>query len=158
MAVPQGTDRAEWLDCYDRLLDMPEVDMIGLSKLSVPRSFGLPVAEARLACVEEVLKRPATKPIHLLGGDRSLPWELTEHRRRGNDCVVRSNDSSFAFWYAACGISVDPTTGRAEYEAPSKPDLINGVLSAGTVDEVLANIALLHRAAGVPSTTTSLAS
>ncbi len=50
MAVPQGTTRTEWLDCYDILATMPGVDMIGLSKLSVPRCFGGPVAEARIAC------------------------------------------------------------------------------------------------------------
>jgi hypothetical protein len=128
MAVPQGTTRAEWLDCYDILATMPGIDIIGLSKLSVPRCFGGPVAESRLTCVETLLARGITSPLHLLGGDRSLPWELAEHRRRGHDGTVRSNDSSFAFWYPACGINIDAATGRAAYEATTKPDLIAGRL------------------------------
>lgn len=156
MAVPQGSTRAEWWDCYQQLAAMPEIDLIGLSKLSVPRCFGAPVAEARLACVAELLTRDAPKPFHLLGGDRSLPWELAEHRRRGHDRAgtgggVRSNDSSFAYWYAACGIRVDPDTGRAEQEAGSKPDL-SGVLDEARLTTALTHVALLRRAAGLPPT------
>ncbi|MGH8905666.1 MAG: hypothetical protein ACRD0K_03945 [Egibacteraceae bacterium] len=121
MGVPQGGDRAEWLACYERLVATGGIDMIGLSKLSVPRCFDAPVAEARLACVEELARRRMPKPLHLLGGDRSLPWELAEHRRRGYDEIVLSNDSSFAYWYAACGIPVETAAGRAATQAPSGP-------------------------------------
>ncbi|MGH3925738.1 MAG: hypothetical protein ACRDTT_23245, partial [Pseudonocardiaceae bacterium] len=85
IGVPQGRTRAEWLDCYHRLVAMPGIDMIGLSELSVPRCFGAPVAQARVACVAHLLEFGAPTPFHLLGGDRSLPWELREHRRLGHD-------------------------------------------------------------------------
>lgn len=149
MAVPQGETRAEWLDCYEELAALPGIDMIGLSKLSVPRCFGGPVAETRLECVEALLERGTPLPLHLLGGDRSLAWELAEHRRRDHDSVVRSNDSSFAFWYAACGIDVDPSTGRALHEAPTKPDLIEARLDQTVIDVARRNAQLLFTSAGV---------
>ncbi len=73
--------------------------------------------------VAEVITRAKTPPLHLLGGDRSLPWELAEHVRLGHDAAVISNDSSFAYWYPACGIPIDTQTGRARQQAPTKPEL-----------------------------------
>jgi hypothetical protein len=154
MAVPQGRTRAEWLRCHDQLAALPGIAMIGLSKLSVPCCFAAPVAEARLACVEELLERGAPKPLHLLGGDRSLAWELAEHRRRGHDqrgtSGVRSNDSSFAYWYAACGIPVDPAAGRACQNAPGKPDL-RGRLDPNRLAAAAGHVRLLRTAAGLPA-------
>lgn len=151
--VPQGRSRAEWLTCYRELLATPGVDMIGLSKLSVPHCFDAPVAEARIGCVARLLDGDAPKPFHLLGGDRSLPWELWEHRRLGHDRArhggLRSNDSSFAFWYAACGIGVDADTNRAEREATTKPDLAAGLLTENSLAAALSHAALLRRAAGL---------
>lgn len=153
MGVPQGTTRPEWLDCYRRLADLPGIDVIGLSKLSVPACFDAPVAEARLACVAEILAT-ASKPFHLLGGDRSLPWELSEHRRRGNDHAepgaVRSNDSSFAYWYAAQSIPVDSHTGRAARLASTMPDLEDTCLDDAQLAAALDHIAFLQHAAGIP--------
>lgn len=155
IGVPQGRTRAEWLDCYHRLVAMPGIDMIGLSKLSVPRCFGAPVVEARIACVAHLLELGAPPPFHLLGGDRSLPWELREHRRLGHDRAehggVRSNDSSFAFWYAASGIGVDGRTGRAERDATTKPDLMAGALTDTDLATALRHVALLRHAAGLPA-------
>ncbi|MGQ0776604.1 MAG: hypothetical protein ACT4NY_19625 [Pseudonocardiales bacterium] len=154
IGVPQGRTRAEWLDCYHRLVTMSGIDTVGLSKLSVPRCFGAPVAQARIACVAYLLELGAPKPFHLLGGDRSLPWELREHRRLGHDRVepggVRSNDSSFAFWYAASRIEVDSHAGLAEREATTKPDLVVGVLTDTDLATALGNVALLREAAGLP--------
>ena len=152
MAVPQGRDRTEWLDCYQRLIELG-VDVIGLSKLSVPRCFAAPVAEARLACTAHLHDAGHPTALHLLGGDRSLPWELAEHRRRGHH-LVASNDSSFAYWYAARGIPLDPDTGRADHDA-DQPDLDTAV----AVDRLASahrHIDLLRHAAGLdqPATAT----
>lgn len=147
MAVPQGTTRAEWLDCYQGLTDLG-VGLIGLSKLSVPRCFAAPVAEARLDCADTLHRRHESVPLHLLGGDRSLPWELAEHRRRSHDLIM-SNDSSFAYWYPATGVAVDEATGRAAREAPGKPDLTGRRLSTSQLDTAHQHIALLRRAAGL---------
>jgi hypothetical protein len=150
MAVPQGRSRTEWLACYQALVDLDGVDWIGLSKLSVPASFGAPNAEARLKCVELLIAEDRRLPVHLLGGDRSLPWELREHRRRGHSEVVRSNDSSFGFWYAACDLPVDMVTGRAEHFAPAKPDLLSPI-NLARLTAAQANITLLRSAAGLPT-------
>lgn len=152
MAVPQGTSRAEWLDCYQRLTELPGIDAIGLSKLSIPRSFAAPVAEARLACLDAILTlvdNPA--PLHLLGGDRSLLWELRQHRHRGHDRFITGNDSSHAFWYAACDLSTDPISGRAARDPAGKPDLDRRVLTPRQLAAARRTVALLHDAAGHPS-------
>jgi hypothetical protein len=155
MGVPQGRTRAEWLDCYRQLVAMPDIDMVGLSKLSVPRCFGAPVAEARIACVAHLLDHNAPKPFHLLGGDRSLPWELSEHRRLGHDHAehggVRSNDSSFAFWYAASRIGVDARAGRAERNATTRPDLVASTLTATSLATAFDYVGVLRHAAGLPA-------
>lgn len=149
MAVPHGTTRAEWLHSYDALAALPGVALIGLSKLSVPRCWNAPVAEARLACAAELHHRDRPRlPLHLLGGDRSLPWELGEHQRRGHTAVA-SHDSSFAFWYAACDLAVDPRTGRAAAAAPSPPDLHRPALDVARRLAAHSNVEiLLSHAAG----------
>ncbi|MGH3866023.1 MAG: hypothetical protein ACRDQ4_07770 [Pseudonocardiaceae bacterium] len=155
MGVPQGRTQTEWLDCYHQLVVMPDIDMIGLSKLSVPHCFGTPVAEARIACVAQLLDHNALKPFHLLGGDRSLPWELREHRRLGHDHAehggVRSNDSSFAFWYAASHIGVDARAGRAERNATTKPDLVARTLTDTSLATAFDYVGVLRDAAGLPA-------
>ncbi len=155
MAVPQGATHAEWLDCYDILAAMPGIDMIGLSKLSVPRCFAGPVAETRIACVAEILTRANTPllPLHLLGGDRSLPWELAEHLRLGHDTAVTSNDSSFAYWYPACGIPIDAQTGRASREAPTKPELGDRYLDDQALTDARRTARLLLNRAGADTAT-----
>ena len=149
MAVPQGETRAQWLDCYRRLVQIPGIAMIGLSKLSVPRSFNASVAEGRLECVKTLLGIGLPLPLHLLGGDRSLPWELTEHRRHGHDRAVASNDSSFAFWYPATGTPVDDGKGRAAREAPGKPDLTTTTLGSDDLALAQQHVRTLRAAAGL---------
>jgi hypothetical protein len=74
MGVPQGSTRREWLACYETLLGIPEIDVIGLSKLSVPRCWDADISAARVACTAELhVAGPPPRPLHLLGGDRSLP-------------------------------------------------------------------------------------
>lgn len=149
MAVPQGRTRNEWLVCLDQLVQLPQIDLIGLSKLSVPRSFNAPVAEARLECLTTLVEHGLDKPVHLLGGDRSLPWELAEHRRRGHDRHISGNDSSYAFWYAATGIPIDATTGRAATDAPDKPDLEHRTLDPAALHQAQHAIDILRTFAGL---------
>ncbi|MGO4757095.1 hypothetical protein AB4212_52260, partial [Streptomyces sp. 2MCAF27] len=79
--------------------------------------------------------------------------ELARHQAMGHDEAenggVRSNDSSFAFWYAAMDISVD-SEGRAHREAESKPDLVAATLTDERLNHALVNVARLRRAAGLP--------
>lgn len=151
MAVPQGRSRREWLDCHARLADLPGVDMIGLSKLSIPRCFASPVAEARLECLAALATDDDPPlPLHLLGGDRSLIWELRQHHERGYDAFIIGNDSSFAFWYAAHDLPVDDRTGRSERQAPDKPNLHDHVLDPVRLTAAHRHIVLLRDAAGLP--------
>ncbi|MEU8333680.1 hypothetical protein AB0J14_37405 [Micromonospora arborensis] len=151
MAVPQGSTRHEWLDCHARLANLPGVNMIGLSKLSVPRCFAGPVAEARLNCLAALTSDgDPPLPLHLLGGDRSLIWELRQHRKRGYDTFITGNDSSFAFWYAAHHLPADASTGRAARQAPDKPNLHDHVLDPMRLATAHRHVALLRDAAGLP--------
>lgn len=152
MGVPQGTNSSEWLTCYRKLLDLPGLHLIGLSKLSVPRSFAAPVAEARLTCLDTILTLPGDppKPLHLLGGDRSLIWELRQHHQRGHDMFISGNDSSHAYWYAARDLPADPVTGRATRDLADKPDLKRHTLTPPQAAAARRTIGLLRDAAGLP--------
>jgi hypothetical protein len=149
MGVPQGSTRLEWLACYESLTSTPGIDVIGLSKLSVPRCWSADIAAARLACAAELHRAgPPPAPLHLLGGDRSLLAELRRHRKLGHH-AVRSNDSSMAVWYAATGLTLDPRTGRAERDAPGKPELEHTRLDPANLAAARANIAVLRASAGL---------
>lgn len=149
MGVPQGSTRREWLACYETLASTPGVDVIGLSKLSVPRCWNADIAAARLACASELHRAgPPPAPLHLLGGDRSLPAELRRHGELGHH-AVRSNDSSMTVWYAAIGLTLDPRTGRAGQDAPGKPELEHTRLGPARLAAARANIAVLRASAGL---------
>jgi hypothetical protein len=149
IGVPQGSTRREWLACYDALTALEEIEIIGLSKLSVPRCWPGETAAARLACAAELHRHgPPPKPCHLLGGDHSLPAELRRHRDLGHH-AVRSNDSSSATWHAACSIPYSPATGRAARQAPGKL-AFHRPLPAPQLAIAHANITILREHAGLP--------
>jgi hypothetical protein len=162
MAVAQGKTREEWLESFEELSWLDEVDQIGLSKISVPLSFGSSqqtdgcVSLARLECTKVLHSRfydpnnfrpfPC-KPVHLLGGDNYLPWELSQQKQYD---WIFSNDSSATIWYGAHGETYDPCTGKIKNIITKKPDLENN--NPTTVDllnnsreNVLQNIAILHK-------------
>ena len=112
MAVPQGSTRAEYMNCAAVLEMFPAVTALGLSKLSTARCFGnddTPLVIARTRAVD-ALSRLTTKPLHLLGGDWSLPWEVACHASGGDAPQLRSNDSSFVYWYSREGAVLTPET------------------------------------------------
>jgi len=135
MAVPQGSCEVEWWDCFCYLARMPEVDTIGLSKLSVPVSFlgekhsSGNCAIARLKCTQRIaneyihdLPRGVHMPtVHLLGGDNWTAWEMTQQVQYD---WIRSNDSSCAVWYGASGHVFDEE-GMIDNIILEKPDLEN---------------------------------
>lgn len=106
LAVPQGKDLSEWLDCYTKLLQNDMVKTIGLSKITVPYVYGTGVddqgiMEGRHQCYEDLkAKEMLTKPIHCLGaGD---PREFFKYL---GDPIMRSTDSCFSVWAAMNNIS-----------------------------------------------------
>lgn len=64
---------------------------------------------------------------------------------------MRSNDSSFAFWYAASRIGMDARAGRAERNATTKPDLVASTLTATSLATAFDYGGVLRHAAGLPA-------
>jgi hypothetical protein len=136
MGVVQGKTRSEWLTCCSQLMDISEIDTIGLSKLSVPVSFlgekessGC-VARSRLECTETIWeayggdepeKKLCGKGFHLLGGDNWLPWEIKQQTQYS---WIRSNDSSAAVWYGTYSRMFNEE-GKINEIILEKPDLEN---------------------------------
>jgi len=142
MAVPQGRTKDEWLECYEQLASMDGIATIGLSKISVPVAWSKELTEARVECVEELESRGCKHVLHLLGGSRSLPRELAYQH---GSTLVRSNDSSFAFWYGYHGIEVRRDTLGAETEL-GPPDLEHAKLDSHVRwMAALRNVILLHQ-------------
>lgn len=138
MAVPQGKSVEEWWECYEHLIEHPEVDTIGLSKLSVPMSYlgekesNGNCTRSRLLCtrdIEEDLRRRwwdypnnIIKQFHLLGGDNCTPYELSKQTRYP---WIRSNDSSCAVWYGRYRRVYDREGKIDSGIVMEKPDLEN---------------------------------
>lgn len=138
MGVVQGKTEEEWMTCFESLLLMPEVNTIGLSKLSVPVSFlgekessGC-VARSRIKCtmalsehfggeLEFAMNSSRKLTVHLLGGDNWTPWEMRHQKQYP---WVRSNDSSCAVWYGLRGHVFD-NLGVIDDIVLEKPDLEN---------------------------------
>lgn len=160
MGVAQGKTKDEWLQSYEDLLKIKEIDQIGFSKISVPLSFGGNqaedgcVAKARLAATatvsEEFDKLQLTrflKPAHLLGGDNWLPWELKQQKQYS---WIFSNDSSACIQYGIHNKTFDPHTGQIDKIITEKPDLENNFIQTVDLltqksDYILHNISILHK-------------
>jgi len=162
MAVPQGRDRDEWYNCLEKLLEIPKVDTIGLSKLSVPacwegghRKSGA-VSRSRVECAKTLnhrlwLKALQGKEIHLLGSDDWGGWELEQQERLRHEGVpIRSCDSSVTVWYGAHGERFSSVSGKMDQFIAKKPDLeceMKGTCKQIDAHEtdILHNIATLHK-------------
>ena len=83
MAVAQGRDEEEWYECYQELLEMPDVDVIG-----IPKVLAKMHPEGRPHFVNELCNLRA-KPHHLLGMWYSMS-ELLEYKYPEN---IRSCDT-----------------------------------------------------------------
>ena len=96
MAVAQGRDEEEWYECYQELLEMPDVDVIGIPKVLAKMHPG-----GRPHFVNELcdLRR---KPHHLLGLWYSIT-ELQEYRDLG---MIRSCDTVLLGYMAKHGMSI----------------------------------------------------
>jgi len=112
-AVVQGETEEEWLEQYDKFQEIPEVDLIGLSILSVPRCFGSwnnerhtkkdiyqhrdsEITPSRIKLLKKLLERGGNnKKCHLLGLGNSYEDVIFAAQ---NCPFVISNDTSSAFW------------------------------------------------------------
>jgi len=109
MAVPQGRSPEEYLYCYNELVNDPNIDMIGLSILSLPESFreytgGTFIHTNRIVGINYLQSQGVFHPQkwhHLLGlGDR--PDELAMYRHIDN---IKSNDTSSPVFHGLQGMS-----------------------------------------------------
>jgi len=111
-AVVQASNEEDFFALYDKLQEMPEIDLIGLSILAIPRCFGSfnkkrrfkgdkyqhddnEITSSRIECLEKLLKRGNNKKkCHLLGqGDNQSDLIFAK-----NNCPwIISNDSSCCF-------------------------------------------------------------
>lgn len=158
-AVVQGANQEEWWECYRILLKMPEISVLGFSKIAIPHCFygnritsGC-VTKSRLIVSEAIENDVALLPtingksVHLLGGDNWSAYELsiqTKYR------WIRSNDTSMPIWYGCNSQAINLQTGKIESIIIEKPDLENKNPSTkASCDQnenvILHNIAVLHK-------------
>lgn len=129
MAVAQGADEEEWLDCYEYLLDMREVDVIG-----IPKVLAKMHPQGRPYFVNELCELHK-KPHHLLGLWYSIA-ELFEYRNleqiRSCDTVLlgfMAKHSMSSIGTRPDGFTVDLEKDVIDY-TQLKSDLnLNGVFS-----------------------------
>lgn len=114
MAVPQSVkgDFLGWLECYDRMMDEPKIEMIGMSILGIPNAFCSltgtdDIAFNRIFAAQYIVANtkhmPGTKWHHFLGLGAG-PRELIIQQQIG---LIDSNDSSSPIWHGHLGIQYD---------------------------------------------------
>lgn len=141
MAVPQGKTARDWLVCHKALVEMPDINTIGLSKLSIPECFGGSVRKSRKRCFASIddyweFKLTIRKTYHCLG--LGNPIEVSEM-----PSWVRSCDSSIAYYKGKHGTRFSTVYGCQE-DLSSNHGLDDNIPSIYEKD-VLFNIALLHK-------------
>lgn len=94
-AVVQADNPKDWIDQYIDFTNNPEIDFIGLSILSIPKSWKKSISESRIECFKELIKLNIThKPCHMLG----LGENYEDIKFAIKNCPwIKSNDSSSCF-------------------------------------------------------------
>jgi len=90
MAVPQGLKLTEWLKCYSAFDSNDAIDVIGLSKFSVPKCFKEITLEDDIFTNRyEAMRRVYTKdkPVHLLGLRNPLELKYIQNARSCDTCL-----------------------------------------------------------------------
>ena len=138
-ACPQGEDLDSWLELYECLLDMPEVNTIGMSKLAIPFVIsGVKFGDVGIAQdrndMFKILKNQGLlgKPLHFLGAGEAWEFELY----KGEE-FVRSTDSCFTVWSGMNGQKF----GAEEYSRiPTPHDYFDREVTAEQYELALHNI------------------
>lgn len=101
LAVPQGNDLEEWLECYIKLSNLKEVDTIGMSKIGIPWVVSRSTKDQNIARDRNVIFDYLTneellrKPMHMLGAETPL-----EYAHYKDSPYIRSTDSCFSVFSA----------------------------------------------------------
>ena len=114
MAVPQSVegDWKGWMECYDKMMKEPKIEMIGMSILGIPNAFcsltgTKDIAFNRIFASAYIIANtghmPGTKWHHYLGLGAG-PRELIIQQQIG---LIDSNDSSSPIWHGHLGIMYD---------------------------------------------------
>lgn len=115
MGIPQADNEHDWWDCFHFMQTNPDCDMIGLSILSIPKSFGKNLGKnritlSRIRLIEQLYSYKEfsghdLKPMHMLGLGEGYADIMLANRLLPNEIV--SNDSSSAFVHGMQGITYD---------------------------------------------------
>jgi queuine/archaeosine tRNA-ribosyltransferase len=137
-AIVQGKDHQDYVNCFNKLAKMEEVNVIGLPKVVTPHCYSeicgtMDLATTRIFAVAELINK-TQKPIHLLGLED--PREVLIQRKWGNR--IRSVDSSFPVVHAIHGISYSSEGAKYPTNLP-RFDFFNK-LNKETVERARHNI------------------
>lgn len=113
MGIPQADNPTDWWECFQFMDLHSECDIIGLSILSVPKSFGRhatreqPITSSRVHLIRQLyahsyLSGRRITPCHLLGLGESYDDIIFATRLLPRDII--SNDSSSCFVHGMRGI------------------------------------------------------
>lgn len=98
---PQGKSVSDWLWCYEQMLNLPQVKVIGLSKISVPYCWKSAkndqlIAESRNECVKYLVSHDLLlKPIHCLGMGDPKEYLYYHQLPKKVQFLIRSTDSCY---------------------------------------------------------------
>ncbi|OQX51434.1 MAG: hypothetical protein B5M53_11030 [Candidatus Cloacimonas sp. 4484_209] len=160
-AVPQGSSVEECLTCFNSLMEMDEIDVIGLSKLSVPYIFygntktpGY-IANSRKEILKKIVNnknyeicakgirlkgKKKWKKIHLLGAGPWLAYELSILKKYS---FIRSVDTSMPIWYGIHGLKIDYNTGTINKILKKVNLLYMNNISYEQISTIMHNIAVI---------------
>jgi len=107
MAVIQGHDLSDWLHCFERLLNYPEVQTFGIPRLL--EDYHPNGRLGVLGILEEHYKEQLQgKELHLLGLGGN-PLEIK--KAASMDLPIRGSDSSVPVWFGILGLPFDRSLG-----------------------------------------------
>lgn len=110
VGIPQGATLKEWLNCYKKLVAMPRIDVIALSKYSVPKCFAKiaksdELSKCRIFAVKYLHKKNlVTKELHCAGADHKIIDEIKAYKKYP---MVRSIDSNIMVKLGIHRIKID---------------------------------------------------
>ncbi len=125
VAIPQGKNLREWISCYKKMMKMPQVDVIAISKYSVEAFNKLAGTKDFSICRQACLKYLANnflleKTLHCAGANHLIINEIMFMKKFP---IVRSIDSNIAFKLGSRGLKINTCT-----EEPKKRlnhDIVN---------------------------------
>lgn len=146
-AIIQGKDHHSFMECFEKLVALPEVSVIGVPKVVTPHCYSeicgtKDLASTRITALTELANK-TTKSLHLLGLED--PKEILKQRefRYQN---LRSVDSSFPVIHAIHGISY--SLERDEYPIDLPRFDFSGRLDRETEKIALNNIQIIKEWCG----------